>query len=121
MFQDNDPHLDVLQNIEAGLKFEYEKNENLTDNKTIFALDNAKIAVKQAFGFGFAKNEKVIIDDYSKGIIDWCITVGKERINLINNLTLKDYINRIDKVKRSVERHSEYGRRGYYEFIKDFV
>jgi len=119
MFEDNDPHLDVLQNIEAGVKVEYESNENLTDIKTVFALDNAKIAVKQAFGF--AKNEKAIIDEDSKGIIDWCVTVGEQRINLVNNLTLKDYINRIDKVKRSVERHSKDGRRGYYEFIKDFV
>lgn len=119
MLEDNDRFLDVLQNIEAGLKVEYENNENLTDIKTVFALDNAKIAVKQAFGF--AKNEKVIIDEDSKGIIDWCVTVGKQRINLVNDLTLKDYINKIDKVKRSVERHSEYGRRGYYEFIKDFV
>jgi len=30
-------------------------------------------------------------------------------------------VKRIDKVKRSVERHAKYGRRGYYEFIKDFV
>lgn len=119
MNEENDIHLDVLQNIEVGLKEEYEKNDKLTDAKTIFALENAKIAVKQAFGF--SKNEKVVIDDDSKGIIEWCVSIGKERVNLVNNLTLKEYLNRIDKVKRSVERHSEYGRRGYYEFIKDFV
>ena len=116
---ENDEHLDVCQNIEVGLKEEYERNMNLTDIKTIFALENAKIAIKQEFGF--SKNEKVSIDDDTKGIIDWCVSVGKERINKINNLSLKDYVKRIDKIKRSVERHSEYGRRGYYEFIKDFV
>ena len=60
----NDEHLDVCQNIEVGLKEEYENNENLTDIKTIFALENAKIAIKQEFGF--AKNEKVSIDDDTK-------------------------------------------------------
>ena len=73
---------------------EYEKNENLIDSKTVFALEYAKIAIKQEFGF--AKNEKVVIDDDSRGIIEWCVSVGKDRINQINNLTLKDYINRID-------------------------
>ena len=33
---ENDVHHDVLQNIEVGLKIEYEKNDNLTDIKTIF-------------------------------------------------------------------------------------
>ena len=56
-----------------------------------------------------------------KGIIDWCVTVGKERINKINDLSLKEYVKRIDKIKRSVERHSDFGRRGYYDFIKDYV
>ena len=116
---ENDEHLDVLQNIEVGLKGEYENNNNLTDIKTIFALENAKIAIKQEFGF--AKNEKVSIDADTKGIIDWCVSVGNERINKINDLNLKEYVKMIDKIKRSVERHSEYGRRGYYEFIKDFV
>lgn len=116
---EDDEHLDVCQNIEYGLKEEYERNLNLTDNKTIFGLENGKIAIKQEFGF--AKNEKVSIDEDTKGIIDWCISIGKKRINKINGLTLKEYVKRIDKVKRSVERHAKYGRRGYYKFIKDFM
>ena len=39
----------------------------------------------------------------------------------INDLTLKDYLNRIDKIRRSIVRHSEYGPRAYYEFIRDYV
>jgi hypothetical protein len=116
---EKDDHLDVCQNIEFGLKREYEENENLTDLKVIYALENAVIAVKQSFGF--AKNEKVITDGDSKEIIKWCVSIGEERINKVNNLTLKEYLNKIEKVKRSVKRHSEFGRRGYYEFIKDYV
>ena len=119
MEYETDEYLDVLQNIEVGLKEEYGKNDNLTDMKTIFALENAKIAIKQEFGF--AKNEKVSIDDDTRGIIDWCVSVGKERINKINNLSLKDYVKLIDKIKRSVDRHSDYGRRGYYKFINDLI
>jgi hypothetical protein len=116
---EDDKFLDVLQNIEVGMRIEYEKNEHLTDRLTINALDNAKIAVKQEFGF--AKNQKIIVDDDTKGIIDWCVAIGKKRINQDDNMTLEDYLNRIEKVKKSVIRHSQYGRREYYEFIKDFV
>ena len=116
---EEDEHIDVLQNIEIGLKLEYEKNAKLTDKITFHALENAKIAVKQAFGF--SKNEKFLIDENSKGIIDWCVLIGKHRVNQLNNLTLKEYLKRIDKVKGSVERHSYFGTRGYYEFIKKFI
>lgn len=119
MHWEKDDHLDVCQNIEFGLKKEYEKNEALTDSKTVNSLENAKIAVKQAFGF--SKNEKVVLDEQSTGIINWCVLIAKERVNQINNLSLKEYVTQIDKVKRSVERHSKFGRRGYYEFIKDFI
>lgn len=115
----DDEHIDVCQNIEESLKIQYEIHKDLTDSQCIFALDNAKIAIKKEFGF--AKNERVKITENTKGIIDNCIEIGKARIEKINDLTLKEYINRIDKIKRSVKRHSEFGNRGYYEFIKNYV
>lgn len=33
----------------------------------------------------------------------------------------KQYLNLIDKIKRSVKRHSTDGQRAYYEFIRDYV
>jgi|SRR3990172_10016722 len=115
----DDKHLDVCQNIEVGLKEQYELNPALTDAICIFALDNAKVAVKKQFGY--AKNEKVTGHPLAKGIIDWCLYVGVERVGKENNLTLTEYLARIEKIKRSVARHSAYGARGYYEFIKDYV
>ena len=115
----DDKHLDVCQNIEFGLKNEYEDNPNLTDNQCILALENAKIAIKQEFGY--AKNEKVTNAEETQGIIGWCVEVGLTRIDKVNNLTLKEYVNRIEKIRKSVKLHSEYGRRGYYEFIRKFV
>lgn len=43
------------------------------------------------------------------------------QIEKINDLTLKEYLAKIDKIKKSVKRHSDYGRRAYYEFIKEYV
>lgn len=115
---EDDPHLDVCQNIEAGLKIEYERHPLLTDVRCIFALENAKIAAKQHFGFG--KNEVISRNDDTNGIIDWCVQIASERVDKINNLTLKEFNARLDKIIRSVRRHSQYGPRSYYEFIKEF-
>ncbi len=115
----DDEHLDVCQNIEAGLKRRYELHGDFTDSLCIFALDNAKTAIKKHFGY--AKNEKVSDHPLAKGIIDWCTAIGVERIGKVNNLTLREYLGRIEKIKRSVTRHSADGRRAYYEFIRAYV
>lgn len=119
MALEDDKHLDVCQNIEVGLKEQYELHDELTDKLCAFALDAAKVAVKQQQGF--AKNEKVTTHPLAQGIIAWCVTLGDERIGKINNLTLKEYLNRIDKIKRSVNRHSTDGPRAYYEFIRNYL
>lgn len=115
----DDEHLDVCQNIETGLKRQYELRDDLTDSLCIFALDNAKTAVKKHFGY--AKHEKVSDHPAAKGIIDWCLAVGVARVGKVNNLTLQEYLGRIEKIKRSVTRHSADGKRAYYEFIRGYV
>jgi len=115
----DDEHIDVCQNIEAGLKREYEKWPELTDTQCIFALENAKIAIKKEFGF--AINERVSNAEEIQGIVEWCVNLGKARIEKVNNLTLKEYVARIEKIRKSVKRHSVSGRRAYYEFIRQYV
>jgi hypothetical protein len=115
----DDKHLDVCHSIELGLKRQYELHPDLTDSLCIFALENGKVAIKKHFGS--AKKEKVSDHPLAKGIIDWCIGIGAERIGKVNNLTLEEYLTRIEKIKRSVARHSADGRRAYYEFIRDYV
>jgi hypothetical protein len=115
----NDPHLDVCQAIETGLKHEYERHPGLTDMQCIFALQNAKIAAKHHFGYG--KNESVVASPETEGIIGWCVEVAAERVGKVNNLTLREFNARLDKIARSVRRHSQDGSRAYYAFIKDFV
>ncbi|MBI9032143.1 hypothetical protein JEZ13_09115 [bacterium] len=114
-----DRYLDVLQNIEFGLKEEYENNKNLNDVKLIFALENAIIAIKKEFGY--ARNDKIVEDNDTNGVIYHCVQVGLERINNIKDISLKDYVKCIERVKKSVMRHSQSGRRGYYDFIKNYV
>ena len=104
MALEDDEHLDVCQNIEVGLKQQYELHADLTDKLCAFALDAGKTAIKQRSGF--AKNEKITSHPLAQGIIAWCVLVGEERI---------------DKIKRSVNRHSTEGPRAYYEFIRNFV
>ena len=116
---EDDKHLDVCQTIEVGLKQQYERHVDLTDSLSIFALENARTAIRKHFGY--AKNEKVTDHPLAKGIVEWCVAVGIERIGKVNNLTLPEYIARIEKIKRSVKLHSDYGARGYYEFIRNFV
>jgi hypothetical protein len=112
-------YIDVLQNIEIGLKNQYEQHAKLKDTTCIYALDAGKIAVKQ--NYGFAKNEKVTREPLTEGIIDWCVLIGIEQIGKENGPTLKEYINLVEEVKRSVIRHSKFGPSAYYEFIKKYV
>ncbi|MBL8416074.1 MAG: hypothetical protein JNM42_16710 [Propionivibrio sp.] len=115
----DDRHLDVCQAIEIELKAEYEIHPELTDTLCVFGLENAIIATKKEFGF--ARSERVTDHPLLGGIIERCVAVGLERIGKVNALTLKDYVARIDKIKKSVIRHSEYGARSYYDFIKKYV
>ena len=115
----DDKFLDVCQNIEAGLKPEYERNQSLTDERCAYALERAKVAVKQRFGYGANESSSVTAD--LQGIVDWCVSVANERVNETTGPTLKEFLARIDKVTRSVRRHAKDGSRSYYSFVKDFL
>ena len=115
----DDKFLDVCQNIEEGLKVEYERNSDLTDERCAFALDQAKIAVKQNFGFGM--NESCRVAPELQGIVDWCVVVAAKRVDNTSGPTLKEFLTRMDKVNRSIRRHAQDGSRSYYNFIRDFL
>ena len=117
-FNDN-KYLDVCQNIEAGLKVEYERNGSLTDERCAHALERAKVAVKQRFGYG--ANESSSVSSELQGIVDLCVSVAAERVNESTGPTLKEFLARIDKVTRSVRRHARDGSRSYYLFIREFL
>ncbi|KJV05224.1 hypothetical protein VZ94_19780 [Methylocucumis oryzae] len=114
-----DTYLLLLMDIEADLVTEYERNPNLTDTQCIFGLENAKVAVKQRFGFG--KSETIKRNPEIDNIINGCVQVANKYFGKIDGITLKDFITQIDKIMRSVRRHSEHGHRAYYQFVKDYV
>ena len=114
----DDPNLNVRQNIEYGLIEQYRENPKLTDAMYIFALEQAKIAVKQQHGF--VQNEKVSDAPDAQGIIAWCVQISEERIGKINDLNLKKYLASIEKIHAPVERHA-CGSRSYFEFISRYM
>ena len=119
MNSNDDPFLDICHAIETGLKAEYEKNPKLTDERCLFALDRAKIAVKQRFGF--AANESCRVDPDLQGVVEGCVELAAQRVNDEHGPTLREFIARVDKIGRSVRRHGRGGNRSYYEFIREFL
>ena len=115
----DDKYLDVCQKLEIGLKVQYERNLQLTDERCAYALDRAKIAVKHRFGYGL--NESGAVDSELQGIVDWCVQVAEERVSDATGPTLKEFLTRMDKVGRSIRRHASDGRRSYYLFVRDFL
>ena len=110
---------DELEQQRTYYPFARERNSRLTDEICSYALERAKVAVKQRFGF--AANEPSSVSPELQGIVDWCVLVAAERVNESTGPTLKEFLARMDKVNRSIRRHSRDGNRSYYEFIRAFL
>lgn len=119
MDRDNDIHISICQNIETVLKIEYEAIPELTDGMCIIGLDNSIIAVKQKFGF--ARNETVLRHPSIDGIVANVVDIAVTYVDQAGSLSLKDYIGLVTTIKKSVTRHTEFGPRAYYEFIRAYV
>jgi hypothetical protein len=111
--------LSLCQGIETELRMEYDKTAELTDALCAIGLDNTIIALKHHFGF--ARNETVLIHPAFAGIIDGISEMGITIIGNTEGITLKDFIAVINKIKKSVIRHSADGPSAYYAFIKQYV
>jgi hypothetical protein len=95
--------LALLMGIESGLKTVYEIYPDLTDSLCELALDNAKNAVKHEFGY--AANETVAWAPNTKAVIGLITILGKRLVEENSDITLKDFLTAMEKVKRSVARH----------------
>jgi hypothetical protein len=115
-----DKHLDVCQNIEYVIKEHYELEPSFTDSVCLLTLHFSKIAVKQFYGY--AENERVVSADANKKLILNLVELAAVRVGVVNDLTLKEYLARIEKIKQSVALHATHSNpRSYYEFIKPFL
>ena len=115
---EDDLFLHVCEAIERELIQEYISNPGLTDTRCMYALDRSKIAIKQVFGY--AANESAQVDPDLRGILNRCVSVARQYVDKPKGPTLKEFLARIEKVSRSVRRHSQDGARGYFEFIQKF-
>ncbi|WP_426107834.1 hypothetical protein [Massilia sp. TSP1-1-2] len=116
---DSDRELLLCHAIETGLSAQYHLIPELTDALCIIGLDNSIIALKQKFGF--AKNEMVLRHPAIDGIVAHVVNLGVDSIGNAGELTLKDFIGVINKIRKSVIRHSVFGPRAYFDFVKDYV
>lgn len=115
---DANRELSLCMAIETGLSAQYHLKPELTDALCIIALDNAIVAFKQQFGF--ASNETVLSRPVIDDIVSHVVNIGVDNVN-IDGLTLKDFVAVINKIKKSVTRHSAFGPRAYFGFIKEYV
>ena len=115
---DSNRELALCLAIETGLVAQYRMKPELTDTLCIIGLDNAMIALKQKFGF--ARNEAVLSRPVIDDIVAHVVNIGVANVN-VDGLTLKDFVAVINKIKKSVTRHSAYGPRAYFTFVKNYV
>ena len=116
----DDSNIDVLQNIESGLKAIYQKHVSVTDAMMMLALQKGRIAVKQQHGYGKGQNAGPD-NEFESDVIKHIVAVAEFRIGKVNALTPDDYDKCVTKISRSVDTHRAYGVRGYYDFIKNYV
>ena len=115
----SDTHMAVCQAIEQVLLSHYRLQDELSDPQSVFALDKTKIALKKQFGF--AKNEVLAPHELTQNLVDDLLEMGLIIIEQDKTMPLKEFIDLLDKVKKSVQRHSNYGSRGYFLFIQQHL
>jgi len=118
---DPEKYLDVLQNIEFGLKLVYEDHTHASDFYIMQGLEKSLIAMKQKKGY--AKNQNSEPDnEIEEEVIAHIVEIQEMRVGKINDLTQEEYVRCVIEVAKSVKRHNAVGgRTGYYDFIKDFI
>ena len=117
-WNNQDKHLDVLQNIENGLVELYVKFDSLTDSQVVMGLDYAEIALNQLNGY--SKGRHVNREGAYGEVISAIMEVYNLRMK-IGGIDSGTFIQCVKQVKNSVERHRHHGIRGYYEFVKNFL
>lgn len=115
----SETELTLCNFIETDLSAIYEADPELTDGICIIALDNAIIALKQHYGF--ARNETVLQRPLIDLIVTSIVDIGVECIETMDDVVLKDFVAVVTKIRKSVQRHSAFGPRAYYDFVKKYV
>ncbi|MGH9840272.1 MAG: hypothetical protein ACREEM_15930 [Blastocatellia bacterium] len=127
-------YLDVLQNIEFGLVQAYRDNPNLVDTGTMYALDtlikvyNGELQGREVALPPFKPEEQAAYDSV-RGMCEWRLgrdhlkdKKGRNVDTEMSPRTVEEIIACLKRIRKSVEGwYKRGGRRGYYEFIRQFV
>jgi hypothetical protein len=127
-------YLDVLQNIEVGLVSAYQENPDLTDTGTMYAVETLiKVYSGELQGREVAlpqfKPEELEAYDAAKAMCEWRLgrasmedDTGKKVEMDVKLLTLEEIIACLKRIRKSIETwYKRGGRRGYYEFVRQYV
>ncbi len=121
-------YLDVLQNIEFAIQAVYKVKKDLTDYDVLFAIDaliefyTAEERKRESRDFSLSENSKEVY----AGVKEMCeFRLGKENeeYEVIGRpISIIELLNCLKKIKNSVNKWTKrYGRRGYLDFVKDYV
>ncbi len=127
-------YLDVLQNIEFALVSVYRDNPNLTDTGTMYALEtlikvySGELRGREV-GLPQFKPEERKAYDAAKGMCESRLgrtpmedEKGKKMEARGEPLTVEEIIACLKRVLKSIETwYKRGGRRGYYEFVSQYV
>ena len=126
-------YLDVLQNMEFALVGVYDKNPTLTDTGTMYAVETLiKVYTGELRGREVAlpqfKPEEREAYDAAKRMCDWRLgrsSVEDEKgkkVEAVEPLTLEVIIACLKRILKSINTwYKRGGRRGYYEFVRQFI
>ena len=127
-------YMDVLQNLEFALVGVYNNNPNLTDTGTMYAVETLiKAYTGELRGREVAlpqfKPEEQEAYDATKAMCEWRLgrsspveAKGKKVEAGEEPLTLEEIIACLKRILKSIETwYKRGGRRGYYEFVRQFI
>lgn len=127
-------YMDVLQNIEFALVQAYDHNPNLTDTGTMYAVETLiKVYTGESRGREVAlpqfKPEERDAYDAAKAMCD--LRLGRSSMEDANGkkveaegepLTLEEIDACLKRILKSINTwYKRGGRRGYYEFVRQFI
>jgi hypothetical protein len=126
-------YMDVLQNIEFALVGVYDNNTTLTDTGTMYAVETLiKVYTGESRGREVAlpqfKPEEQEAYDAVKRMCDWRLGRSSmedekgKKVEDVEPLTLEVVIACLKRILKSINTwYKRGGRRGYYEFVRQFI
>ena len=127
-------HLDVLQNLEFALVEAYDRNPNLTDTGAIYAIETLiKVYTGELRGREIAlpelKPEELDAYTVAKAMCDFRLgrtpvedESGEKVDASLDLLTLEEVVACLKRVLKSINTwYKRGGRRGYYEYVRQFI